>query len=106
MTDRTLDRRPAVVETQYLIWSNHHKAWWGPNGSNYRRNLTDAGRYPIADTAQWLVRGCGCCQVPEVLIPVEKVTGKTDRSVRGVITAATRAEIKAGRTNSYYTAPR
>ncbi len=30
----------------YLIWSNEHRAWWGPNGSGYVPHLSQAGRYP------------------------------------------------------------
>jgi hypothetical protein len=61
-----LGGKPA--EQQYLIWSQHHKTWWGPNGSGYRSHIADAGRYALADTAQWLTRGCGDCLVPEVVI--------------------------------------
>lgn len=87
---------------EYLIWSQHHKAWWGPNGSGYRSNPADAGRYALADTEQWLGRGCYCCQVPELPIPAEKVVGAGDRSIRGVVTAAIRAAVKAGKDNRHY----
>ncbi|GHJ11181.1 hypothetical protein TPA0907_55480 [Micromonospora humidisoli] len=90
------------TEQQYLIWSHHHKVWWGANGSGYRSNPADAGQYTLADTAKWLGRGCYCCQVPELPIPAEKVIGKGDRSVWGVITAATRAAVKAGQVNRHY----
>ncbi|MFI1194054.1 hypothetical protein ACH4T9_12465 [Micromonospora sp. NPDC020750] len=103
-TSLNADTAETVAQTgqQHLIWSNHHKAWWGPNGSGYLSNPADAGRYALADTPQWLGRGCGCCEVPEVLIPAEKVSGKSTRSTRGVIAAATRATVKAGRVNRYY----
>lgn len=29
----------------YLIWSNEHRAWWGPNRSGYVARVEDAGRY-------------------------------------------------------------
>lgn len=29
----------------YLIWSNEHRAWWGPNERGYVRSLALAGRY-------------------------------------------------------------
>ncbi|MFY1588957.1 hypothetical protein ACN267_31205 [Micromonospora sp. WMMD734] len=90
------------TEQQYLIWSHHHKVWWGANGSGYRSNPADAGQYTLADTEKWLGRGCYCCQVPELPIPAEKVIGKGDRSVWGVITAATRAAVKAGQVNRHY----
>lgn len=64
---RTL--RGEATEPEYVIWSHHHDTWWGANGSRYRRHVTDAGRYALVDTAQWLTRGCGCCLVPEVVVP-------------------------------------
>ena len=33
------------MSDEYLIWSNEHRAWWGPNGGGYRTSLADAGRY-------------------------------------------------------------
>lgn len=33
----------------YLIWSNEHRAWWGPDECGYVRRLGDAGRYSRAD---------------------------------------------------------
>ena len=31
--------------TEYLIWSNEHRAWWGPGRSGYVRRIEDAGAY-------------------------------------------------------------
>jgi hypothetical protein len=33
----------------YLIWSNEHRGWWGPDERGYVRRLGDAGRYSRAD---------------------------------------------------------
>lgn len=33
----------------YLIWSNEHDAWWGPNERGYTRNLHAAGQYTRED---------------------------------------------------------
>jgi len=33
----------------YLIWSNEHRAWWGPNNSGYTKVLRRAGRYERND---------------------------------------------------------
>jgi hypothetical protein len=63
------DRRPTCVEAKrkldeeaaftivgaqdtvnYLIWSDEHSAWRGPNGSGYTRDPASAGRY-TRDTA-------------------------------------------------------
>lgn len=30
---------------RYLIWSNEHKAWWGPNSQGYTTCMQRAGRY-------------------------------------------------------------
>lgn len=29
----------------WLVWSNEHKAWWGPNGCGYYVDVNSAGRY-------------------------------------------------------------
>lgn len=29
----------------YLVWSNEHRAWWGPNEAGYSTKLEGAGRY-------------------------------------------------------------
>lgn len=30
---------------QYLIWSNEHRAWWGPGECGYVPRVSQAGRY-------------------------------------------------------------
>ena len=35
--------------SEYLIWSNEHRAWWGPGSAGYRRRVEDAGRYSHAE---------------------------------------------------------
>jgi hypothetical protein len=55
----------------YLVWSNHHHAYWGPNKSGYTTNWLEAGRYSAEEAAE-------CCSrrtweprkpPPEVMIP-------------------------------------
>lgn len=29
----------------YLVWSNEHRAWWGPNRAGYYSSIAAAGRY-------------------------------------------------------------
>lgn len=29
----------------YVVWSNEHKAWWGPNNRGYANRLGNAGHY-------------------------------------------------------------
>jgi hypothetical protein len=31
--------------SQYLIWANEHRAWWGPGRCGYVRRVEQAGRY-------------------------------------------------------------
>lgn len=32
-------------EGKYLVWSNEHRAWWGPDHRGYTRVIERAGRY-------------------------------------------------------------
>jgi hypothetical protein len=54
----------------YLVWSNEHHAYWGPNRSGYTTNWLQAGRYSAENAAD-------CCRTrtweprkppPEVMI--------------------------------------
>lgn len=38
-------RIEGVDDDVYLIWSNEHGAWWGPNTVGYCRRIEHAGRY-------------------------------------------------------------
>lgn len=40
----------------FLIWSNQHQRWWGPNGCGYTPWIEDAGRYEEADAEAIVVR--------------------------------------------------
>ena len=33
------------MDANYLVWSNEHRAWWGPGGRGYTAQLSEAGRY-------------------------------------------------------------
>lgn len=41
-------RKHAKQDQQYWIWSNEHRAWWGPNHRGYVTNLSEAGTYPAS----------------------------------------------------------
>lgn len=41
-------RSPALDELVYVIWSNEHSAWWGPNRHGYTTVLSGAGYYSRA----------------------------------------------------------
>lgn len=87
----------------YLIWSNHHKAWFAPKGAGYVANLADAGVFTLADTKNWLGRGCYCCQVPEVVVAGDAVNQLDSTATAKVIAEATQAVIDAGKSNMHYT---
>lgn len=97
------------MNEQFLIYSNHHKSWWGPNGSGYRRHIADAGRYSLADTDQWLGRGCGCCLVPEAVVaaPPAEILADPEalqKYARYKPQVATRLAKLAGKVNRYFEA--
>lgn len=87
----------------YLIWSNHHKAWFAPKGCGYVANLADAGVFTLAETSHWLGRGCHCCQVPEVVVSGSAVNQLDSAATARVIAEATQAVIDAGHVNKHYT---
>jgi hypothetical protein len=94
------------VADLYLIHSNHHKLWWGPDGRGYTRYVDRAGRYELADTEQWLTRGCGCCLVPEVPVPAPDAAALADaealrKYARYRPVVATLKAKRAGRVNRY-----
>lgn len=35
----------ACGSPKYLVWSNEHRAWWGPEHRGYTRIIANAGRY-------------------------------------------------------------
>lgn len=99
-----------VAAPEFLIWSHHHKAWFGPTGAGYYRDITDAGRYALEDTKPWLGRGCGCCAVPEVVIPAPPASvlaapGQTREWTAKQIKEATDARVAAGQVNKFAAVP-
>lgn len=56
-----------MADDLYLIWSEEHGAWWGPNSHGYTRSMIKAGRYPrqIAEAISASANGGGTfCEVP------------------------------------------
>lgn len=37
------------MTNEYLVWSNEHSAWWGPNNAGYYGSIEAAGRYSRED---------------------------------------------------------
>lgn len=37
---------PTTPSSEYVIWSNEHHAWWGPDERGYVSRIDRAGRYP------------------------------------------------------------
>jgi len=94
------------VADQFLIYSNHHKAWWGPDGRGYTGHIAYAGRYELAETEQWLSRGCGCCLVPEAVVPAPDADTLSDptalrKYARYKPVVATLKAKRAGRVNRW-----
>ena len=36
----------------WLVWSNEHEAWWGPNNCGYYADVDGAGRYTLAEALE------------------------------------------------------
>lgn len=45
-----LDVQP--IDRMWIIWSNEHCAWWGPNRAGYVRKRQDAGRYSFTEAVE------------------------------------------------------
>lgn len=55
----------------YLIWSNEHQAWWGPDRCGYVRAVTQAGRYSRSEAIEICKRAipgtaAGIGMLPEI----------------------------------------
>jgi len=48
----------------WLIWSNEHKAWWGPRKNGYTRTRDDAGYYTFEEALQ-IVREANMHRSPD-----------------------------------------
>ena len=66
-----------TAEDQYLIWSNEHKAWWGPGRAGYSHRLKRAGRYSreeaLAICFEAMAGRRGNAPFPEIPIPATDV---------------------------------
>lgn len=57
----TAGKEPPQTNTtgEYLVWSNEHKCWWGPNRAGYVGRLADAGRYTREEAIKICVNARG-----------------------------------------------
>jgi hypothetical protein len=39
----------SLSASTWLVWSNEHCAWWGPNRRNYYMSIESAGRYSLEE---------------------------------------------------------
>jgi hypothetical protein len=53
---RLLDAAPDLLDVLsaplWLVWSNEHAAWWGPNRCHYYTDVSAAGRYTLEEAMQ------------------------------------------------------
>ena len=40
------------MKNTWLIWSNEHDAWWGPNSNGDIGSRADAGRYTLEEATE------------------------------------------------------
>lgn len=62
-----------VSGAYWLVWSNEHRAWWGPNHAHYYWDITEAGRYTLEEAMKicgmrGVARGDGI-NPPEMIQP-------------------------------------
>lgn len=38
-----------ITSGGWLVWSNEHEAWWGPNRAGYYTDINSAGRYSLSE---------------------------------------------------------
>ena len=58
--------------TEYLIWSEEHRAWWRPGSMGYTNQMTKSGRY-TAELAAVIVRNANIGgQFNECMVPIDQ----------------------------------
>jgi hypothetical protein len=79
MADHPFEKQ---FDPMFVIWSNEHRAWWGPGERGYTSDLAKAGRYPFHHAAEiCYCAGPGSLSLPcsadggivpsEIMLPVE-----------------------------------
>ena len=57
----------------WLVWSNEHQAWWGPNRSGYFIDINSAGRYTLAEAVSCAETRSPAEIPPEVVVPAPEI---------------------------------
>ena len=60
-----------IMESEYLIWSIEHTAWWKPNRYGYTQELREAGVYGKAEAEEIVEESNKYGQFHECMIPKE-----------------------------------
>lgn len=81
----------AINAPLWLVWSNEHRAWWGPNGRNYYWGIESAGRYTLAEAqkicgTRGVERGNGI-NPPELVQPSPELIAMWDAAARAAVVA-------------------
>jgi hypothetical protein len=63
----------ALSAPLWLVWSNEHAAWWGPNGCHYFADISSAGRYTLEKAIEISGRRCGSQKTRETGNPGEMI---------------------------------
>jgi hypothetical protein len=67
------DMLELLTAPMWLVWSNEHRAWWGPDRAGYCWDITAAGRYTLEEAqkiaATRLVKRGDGINPPELIQP-------------------------------------
>lgn len=83
----------ALLESQdgacWLIWSNYHRAFWGPGGQGYS-DLAGAGRYTLMDALSWAGRRSvdpsdPRSNPPELVVPAPEFIARAEKIRKGEV---------------------
>lgn len=66
----------------YLLWSNKHSAWWGPDARGYTDSIEEAGDFTQAEAVEAVVRSAGCGDRSQVTLMVAAPHNWTDQKRR------------------------
>lgn len=65
-------------QISFLLWSNKHQKWWGPNQRGYTSNIAEAGRYTEDEAIRAVVKSAFNGRVDQVTCMVVDPVPDTD----------------------------